>query len=237
MARSSTSMRQPRRLPGERLSQLSQLHREVRTLSQHLHSQALDLCRVDKTDYLARVSSLIDELIDRGDAREKVKCLASATELGLSPRHQDEHCREAAVRSGCEALLALYWTTNRRMNRNPAGNSWLPRSDIVTTPKSQTTPVAQYRSSVMAESDGQLARSPAKACCKWCEELHADPRRATGHNALRPTSPPTFCDREGFNLTLMQRHRCRICDTVWAQHSNRSEPFMSWAIVGRFTFS
>lgn len=212
------------------LPELSQLHKEVRKLSQCVRSQALIQAQCGNTDYLEIVKALIDERIRRGDARERVTSLASATEFGLFLHHQDELCRQAAEDSGSEALMVLYWTVIRRAHKAHQGSSARAKNSSSSARKATVSIAANPPPDPVIEAALSNPVFSKRAPCRSCEELRLDSRRADGHEALLPISGIYLRCASAGVLTEVRKHRCRNCETIWTQHKSRANPFMSWSI-------
>jgi len=96
---------------------LSELRMEVRALSRHAHRLAQKSVREGGNGadgYHRRLSALFDDWLASGDARTRVVAFASAAEFGMDLRKHAEACRQSAMRDGCHAVRALFWTALRR---------------------------------------------------------------------------------------------------------------------------
>ncbi|EHP40620.1 hypothetical protein OR16_24960 [Cupriavidus basilensis OR16] len=206
---------------------LTQLHREVRSMSRRLHEQATAQARGDNSDYFAYVLGLVDDLIYRGDARERVVCFASAAEFGISMQHQSERCLLAAMQTGSDAIRVLYWTAVRRL-----ANCWTRVSQSPNSEHSETGNEAHHAGShklPAVHKSGASTASRKAALCRRCEELRMGSRNASGHSALYPISERYFQCIGGSVFSEAIQHRCSMCATAWTQHRNAASPFVNWS--------
>lgn len=218
-------MRSPTKSFRERSIAFVKLQKEVRATTERVHGHALKSVSNGDASYLAHVSVLIDALIDRSDARGRVICFASAAEFGLSLRHQAERCRQAAMHTGSDSIMVLYWAAVRRMyghGRSVANSAKM--SELLSGSRlPNTAPAANEK----GETDTTWPQSER---CSLCEELYGDSRCANGHNALRPISGKHFRS-VGEGLTSeAQVYQCSECEAIWTQYRHRSDPFAMWAI-------
>ncbi|WP_434034748.1 hypothetical protein [Cupriavidus sp. a3] len=214
---------------GGLLSGLAMLQKEVRAMTRRVHGQAAKRAWGSNADYLAHAAVLIDEQIERADAREKVICFASAAEIGLTLRHQGERCRLAAIHTGSDAIRVLYWTAVRRMQRPTASVSRAGDSGVEALGRTPAGKRSLHLCSVSEERRSGEALPPA-ALCRHCEGLQRDSHCATGHSALHPISGKYFrCIGMGI-LSEAQGYECRVCKTTWAQHRNMANPFSAWTM-------
>lgn len=189
-------------------------------MTERVHGRAVKRSNGDD-DYLARVSVFIDALIDRADARGRVICFASAAEFGLPLRHQWERCRQAAMQTGSDSIMILYWAAVRRMHGQGSGasnkaeaNDLSPRSSIAET---------------AAAVDGCLRAR----LCRLCEDLEVDSRCANGHNALTPISGKHIRSVGTGLLSEAQVYQCIECKAIWTRYKHRSGPFAMWSIKNK----
>jgi len=189
-------------------------------MTERVHGHALK-CSNGDDDYLARVSTLFEALIDQADARGRVICFASAAEFGLLLRHQWERCRQAAMQTGSDSIMILYWAAVRRMHGQGSGasnkaevNDLSPGSSIAET---------------AAAMDGRLWAG----LCRLCKELDVDSRCADGHNALTPISGKHIRSVGEGILSEAQVYECIDCKAIWTRYKHRSDPFAKWSIKNK----
>lgn len=205
----------------------SKLQKEVGAITKLVHGQALKQASNGDENYLAHVSALINELIEKADARGQVICFASAAELGLSLYHHGERCRQAAVHTRSDSVLALYWAVIRRMHKR--------RSDAASTGDrlSESGPAASSATDNRPGNE-QGGSNPtllsATELCQLCTHLSVDKRCATGHDALHPISDKYFLRVGQSLLSEAQGYQCRACQAMWTQYKHSADPFTMWAI-------
>lgn len=199
-------------------------------MTRQVSGLAMEWARHGDADYVAYAATLIDERINRANARERVICFASAAEFGLSLRHQGERCRVAALDTGCDAIRILYWAAIRRMQNHRTCVS--PKAETADVPTNG--PLTPMRSRMfhgcVTEGGWAGAALPEPALCKRCEELHADSHCASGHESMRPVSGKYFRRIGGSVLSEAQEHQCRLCETTWTRHRNGANLFATWSI-------
>jgi len=185
-------------------------------MTERVHGRAIKRSNSDD-DYLARVSVLIEALIDRADARGQVICFASATEFGLSLRHQWERCRQAAMQTGSDSVMVLYWAAVRRIHGQGSGASNKAEVNDL-SPGSRIETVAAVDSCLRAGR------------CRLCEDLDGNSRCANGHNALTPISGKHIRSVGEGLLSEAQVYQCVECKAIWTRYKHRSDPFAMWSI-------
>ncbi len=211
-------MQNQRRSADAMLPTLGRLYREVRTMSRRVHRQSILRTRDGVGGYAGNVSSVINDILDQGDAHERVVCFASAAEFGIPMHHQSERCRLAAIHTGSSAMRVLYWTAVRRMRSNwPALDEEADRH-------------VRTRTSHVTEASSPAMKRPETVLCRQCEALRSDARTSHGHDALHPISGMYFRLVASGELTEASEHKCRICSTRWTQHRSAASLFVSWSI-------
>lgn len=201
----------------ERSLAFAKLHKEVRAMTERVHARAIKRSNGDE-DYIARVSVLIEALIDRADARGRVICFASATEFGLSLRHQLERCRQAAMQTGSDSIMVLYWAAVRRMHGQGSRASNKAEANNL-SPGSR-----------IAETAAVVDDCLRAGICRLCEDLDVNSRCANGHNALTPISGKHISSVGEGLLSEAQVYQCVECKVVWTRYKHRSDPFAMWFI-------
>ncbi|MBP0620460.1 hypothetical protein [Cupriavidus consociatus] len=211
-------MQNQRKSADAMLPTLGRLHREVRTMSRRVHRQSILRTLDGVGDYARNVSAVINDILDQGDAHERVVCFASAVEFGIPMHHQSERCRLAAVHTGSSAMRVLYWTAVRRMRSSwPAINAEADRQ-------------ARPCKSQVNEASKPAMKPAETVLCRQCEALRSDARTSHGHDALHPLSAMYFRLVASGVLTEACEHKCRICSTRWTQHRPAASLFVSWSI-------
>ena len=199
---------------------LASLQREVQAMSRRVHRQSVLRARNEVGDYAGLVVDLLNDILNQGDAHEKVICFASAAEFGIPMDHQSERCRLAAIQTGSNAMRVLYWTAIRRMR-----SAW-PTSDLERGQRAVTgqTHVAQVA------TETRRSRAPETVLCRQCVALRTDALNSRGHDALHPMSETYFRWIGGGVLAEAIEHACRTCSTTWTQHKSAANLFVSWSI-------
>lgn len=217
----STIMRSRSKAFRERSLAFAKLHKEVRALTERVHSRAIKRSKGDK-EYLTRVSVLIEALIDRADARGRVICLASATEFGLTLRHQWERCRQAAMQTGADSIMVLYWAAVRRMHGQGSGASNKANANDL-------SPGSSIAETAATAVDGGLRAG----LCRLCEDLEVNSRCANGHHALTPISGKHIRSVGEGLLSEAQVYQCVGCKAIWTRYKHRSDPFAMWSVKNK----
>ncbi|WP_151069312.1 hypothetical protein [Cupriavidus oxalaticus] len=206
------------------------LQKEVRAMTRRVHGQAARSACSSNADYLARAAVLIDEQIERADARERVICFASAAEIGLSLRHQGERCRLAAIHTGSDAIRVLYWTAVRRMQRHTTDLCRAGDSGVAATDRTLAGKRSLLKLCAVTEERATGEASTPSELCRHCHGLQLDSHCAAGHGALHPISGKYFrCIGMGI-LSEAQGYECSVCKTTWTQHKNKANPFSTWTM-------
>ncbi|WP_243737006.1 hypothetical protein [Cupriavidus sp. L7L] len=222
------AMRSPTKSFRERSIAFFKLQNEVRETTERVHGHAIKRASNGDASYLAHVAVLIDALIDRSDARGRVICFASAAEFGLSLHHHGERCRQAAMLTGSDSIMVLYWAAVRRMHGH---GSSVAKNAEMSEPLSGSRP-ANTAPAVNGngEADTTWLHSERSSLC---EKLHGDSRCANGHNALRPISGKHFRSVGESLISEAQVFQCSECEAIWTQYRHRSDPFAMWSIKNR----
>ncbi len=187
-------------------------------MTEQVHGRASRLASNADPAYRQLVSVLIEALIERADARGQVICFASAAELGLVLRHLGERCRQAAVQTGSDSIMVLFWAALRRMDRKRNGSS----NEL----KLERLSLDSSSAETAAGADGWLRVGP----CRLCEYLHADPRCASGHEGLIAKSGKYIFSVGERLLSEAQVFQCVRCRAIWKRYKHRSELFVVWSI-------
>jgi len=163
--------------------------------------------------------------MDGADARGRVICFASAAECGLPLRHQGERCRQAAIQTGSDSIMVLYWAAVRRMHDQGSESS----NKAKVNDASLDSSIAEAAAAV----DGWLQ---AELCC-LCENLDVDSRCAHGHHALTPISGKHIRSVGEGLLSEAQVYQCVECKAIWTRYKHRSNPFAMWSIKNKGNYS
>lgn len=187
-------------------------------MTERVHGLAIKRSSNGDADYLSHVSVLIEALIDRADARGRVICFASAADFGLPLRDQGERCRQAAMQTGSDSIMILYWAAVRRIHDQGSGASYNAEVKDMSPGSS------------IAGTTAAMDRGLRAELCRLCETLSVDLRCATGHNALTPISGKHIRS-VGEGLRSEARvYQCVECKAIWTRYNHRSDPFAIWSI-------